>query len=123
MSITRRQFLAATAANVPLTLALNSSRGAETTQSDARGFFTVERRDGRWWFIAPDGQRVFSLGVNHIDPATLRYRENIHLWRGKYGNSMKRWLQESVAPDLKAWDFNCIGWTQEVVQKRCRLPS
>ncbi len=50
-----------------------------------------------------DGGQFFSLGLNHIDPASLRYPENIHIWRDKYGGSMQRWLQESVAPNLKAW--------------------
>ena len=30
---------------------------------------------------------------------------------------MERWLKESVAPDLRAWGFNSVGWTQEVVTR------
>ncbi|MCZ6675330.1 MAG: hypothetical protein O7C75_20565 [Verrucomicrobia bacterium] len=57
------------------------------------------------------------MGLNHIDPATLRYPENIHIWRGQYGNSMERWLRESVAPNLKDWGFNCLGWNQEIITR------
>ena len=117
MPVTRRRFLQATAASIPLARSAGASGGTETTQTDARGFFTIDRRDGRWWLIDPDGDRFFSLGVNHIDPATLRYAENVHIWRNKYGNSMKRWLQQSVTPDLRTWGFNCVGWTQEVVTR------
>ena len=53
--------------------------------------------------------------MNHIDSATLRYPENLHIWRETYENDQRRWIQQSVAPDLKAWGFNTIGWTQEVV--------
>ncbi|MCR9294110.1 MAG: agarase [bacterium] len=80
-------------------------------------FFTVAERDGRWWFITPQGQRFFSMGLNHIDPAPLRYASNGDLWNRKYGNSMERWLKEAVAPDLKSWGFNSVGWTQEVVTR------
>jgi hypothetical protein len=47
----------------------------------------------------------------------LRYEENIHIWREKYGNSMERWLKESVASSLKDWGFNCVGWNQEVISR------
>ena len=90
MTMTRRQFFQATASTFPLALVSPAGRATETTQTAAEGFFTIDRRDDRWWFIDPDGHRFFSLGVNHIDPATLRYRENVHIWRNKYGNSMRR---------------------------------
>ena len=37
-------------------------------------FYTIEQRDGRWWFIAPDGAPFCSIGMNHIDSAALRYK-------------------------------------------------
>lgn len=82
-----------------------------------RGFFTLAQRGGRWWFITPEGMPFFSIGLNHIDPSPLRYPANGDLWQRKYGNSMERWLKESVAPDLRAWGFNSVGWTQEVVTR------
>ena len=30
---------------------------------------------------------------------------------------MERWLKEAVATDLRAWGFNSVGWTQEVVTR------
>ncbi|MCE2468832.1 MAG: hypothetical protein J4G06_12580, partial [Caldilineaceae bacterium] len=50
---------------------------AKTTQAQPDGFFTLGRRDNHWWFATPDGEPFFSLGLNHIDPASLRYPENI----------------------------------------------
>jgi hypothetical protein len=91
-----------------------------TTQIDARGAFTVGRRNGRWWFITPEGKPFFAIGMNHIDSSTLRYPENISIWRERYGNSEERWLKERVAPDLRAWGFNSVGWTQDVVVRRDR---
>jgi len=90
---------------------------APTAQPNAGGFFTLGQRKGRWFLIDPDGRPFFSLGLNHIDPASLRYLENIHIWRTKYEGSHQRWLQESVAPNLATWGFNTVGWTQEVVTR------
>ncbi len=80
-------------------------------------FFTLGERRARWWFITPEGEPFFSIGLNHIDPSPLRYLATGDLWQRKYGNSMERWLKEAVAPDLREWGFNSVGWTQEVVTR------
>ena len=79
------------------------------------GFYTTARRGGHWFLIDPSGQPFFTIGMNHIDSASLRYAENIHIWREKYGNSQRRWLEETVGPDLREWGFNTVGWCQEVI--------
>ena len=86
----------------------------KTTQLEPEGFFTLEQRQNRWWLLTPESEPFFTLGMNHIDPATLRYQENIEIWRDKYGGSTERWIKESVAPNLKKWGFNTVGWTQAV---------
>lgn len=78
-------------------------------------FFTVDKQNNRWSFFDPSGRLFFSLGMNHLDSATLRCAENVHIWREKYRNSQQHWLMESVGPDLRAWGFNTVGWCQEVV--------
>ena len=89
MSPTRRDFLKAGLLSFSASLgATGTGRAAEATQTDPKGFFTVDRRHGRWWFISPDNEQIFSLGLNHVDPATLRYEENKQIWRDKYGNSI-----------------------------------
>jgi len=93
---------------------------AKTTQPKPEGFFTLDQWKGHWWLITPEGQPFFSLGLNHIDPASMRYPENIHIWRNKYGGSITKWLKESVAPNLKRWGFNTVGWVQEVTVRHWR---
>jgi hypothetical protein len=89
----------------------------KTTQVDASGFFTLDKRKGRWWFITPQGKPFFSVGLNHIDWSPLCYAENGNLWRQKYANNIERWLVERVRPDLVEWGFNSVGWVQEVVTR------
>jgi hypothetical protein len=79
-------------------------------------FFTLRKRNGRWWLITPEGDSFFSVGLNHIDSASLRYIENRHIWHDQYANSMQRWLKQ-VRDDLKGWGFNTVGWVQEVVTR------
>ena len=112
MALTRRRFLGCAA--------IAATAGATTTQTEPDGFFTLGRRDDHWWFVTPDGQPFFSLGINHIDPASLRYPENVHIWRDKYGGSTTRWIRESVVPNIKRWGFNTVGWVQEVTVRRWR---
>ena len=97
---------------------LAAVEAAKTTQLEADGFFTLGKRKDHWWLITPDGKPFFTLGLNHIDPASLRYPENLDIWREKYGGSTLRWIRESVAPNLKAWGFNTVGWVQEVTVRR-----
>lgn len=94
--------------------AAGAASAARTTQWKPEGFFTLGQRKDHWWLIDPDGKPFFTMGLNHIDPASLRYPENVAIWREKYGGSTLRWIQESVAPNLKGWGFNSVGWVQEV---------
>lgn len=42
--------------------------GFSATKADATGFFRVEKKDGRWWFVDPDGHLFLSLGADVIQP-------------------------------------------------------
>jgi len=113
---TRRKFLAdATLVSaVSATISPGSLVSAATPPQPSK-FITLAQLGNHWWLVTPEGRPFFSIGLNHIDSAPLRYAESVHLWREKYANSAERWLKQSVAPDLRAWGFNSVGWTQEVV--------
>ena len=42
--------------------------GFASTTAEATGFFRVERKDGRFWFVDPDGHRFLSMGVDVMRP-------------------------------------------------------
>jgi hypothetical protein len=92
----------------------NSAVKGDTTQTDSEGYFTLDQRKGHWCLITPDGDPFFTIGLNHIDPASLRYPENLKIWKDKYHGSTLEWIEKSVSPHLKAWGFNTVGWVQEV---------
>ncbi len=89
-------------------------------RSKATGFFRLEKIDGRWWFVDPDGNVFIMLGVNHVTHTALKYPDNIHIWKQRYRGSMKRWIQDGVVKDLLDWGFNTIAWTQELASKDFR---
>jgi hypothetical protein len=112
--LSRRRFLAQ---SVVLSAGVALPRFARSASASPSAFFTVAQRHGRWWFFTPEGAPFFSLGLNHIDAAPLRYIESGDLWQKKYGNHMERWIKEAVRPDVLAWGFNSVGWVQEVVTR------
>jgi hypothetical protein len=42
--------------------------GYTDTSAKATGFFRVEKIDGRWWFVDPEGHLFLSLGVDVVRP-------------------------------------------------------
>jgi hypothetical protein len=49
----------------------------------ATGFFRVEKVDGKWWFVDPDGHLFWSLGVCSVYPSSataITGRENYFEW-------------------------------------------
>ena len=53
---------------VPGDLGLCRYGGFASTKAQATGFFRVEKIDGRWWFVDPDGHLFLSLGADVIRP-------------------------------------------------------
>jgi hypothetical protein len=96
----------------------------QTTQLSPKGYFTLGKRGNRWVLLTPDRKPFFSAGINHIDSSPLRYPENMARWDEKYENDNLQWIRKSVAPNLKSWGFNSVGWVQEVsVRKHAHTPG
>ncbi|MDG3007036.1 hypothetical protein [Paludisphaera mucosa] len=60
----------------------------------ATGFFRTAKRDGKWWFVDPEGALFFSLGVDCVtagDHATIvTGRETMFTWLPKQGEPLAR---------------------------------
>ncbi|MBI4649946.1 carbohydrate binding domain-containing protein [Candidatus Desantisbacteria bacterium] len=90
------------------------------------GFFHTERISDRWWFITPDGNAFFSLGMYCVrmggipenETGKRPYKENC---LKKYG-SEKKWMEVSLS-NLQNWGFNTIGdWSSQSIINARRLP-
>lgn len=112
----RRSFLAAMGS---LAACAQPDRAPQTPSGPA--FFRLGQYGDKWFFTSPAGEPVFSIGLNHIDSATLRFASSGGVWQSRFGNSERRFLEEGVRPDLLDWGFNCVGWNQEIVIRGERL--
>ena len=62
-------------------------------QLKATGYFRVEKVDGRWWFVAPNGKLFFSTGmdcVNYGDPTFITGRETMFTWLPREGEALAK---------------------------------
>lgn len=122
--IDRRNFIKTSVVGVSGVIAIpactnqNRKKDIRPLNTQTRSFFKLEKIKNRWWLLDPEGNPFFSVGINHVDPASMRYPENIERWRTKYNGSTLQWLKESVKPNLKKWGFNTVGWEQEVTVRQ-----
>lgn len=89
--------------------------GSTKHRFEGTGFFRTEQKDGRWFFVDPDGFGFLTIGIAHADDSDLKYPHNVDVWKNKYRGSKERWIKDGLVPDLDAWGFNTIGWTQDYV--------
>jgi agarase len=93
-------------------LSYNSYGGVLCVKGGATGFFHVEKVDGVWWIIDPDGNAFISKGVNAINfqgdySPSLGYSPYNRVVSRKYG-SAEAWAR-ATAMRLREFGFNTVG--------------
>ncbi|MEX2091725.1 MAG: hypothetical protein WD971_03560 [Pirellulales bacterium] len=93
------------------------SAGAQDAAAARRTeFYRVAEVDGAWWFIAPDGNRLFSSGVNVVDVGGTR--EKYDPQRPEYA-ALRHYPDRAAwaaatNERFAAWGFNTVGgWSAE----------
>lgn len=84
--------------------------GELTGDHAATGFFRVEKADGRWWFIDPEGGRFISRGVNTVS------RRDENAYREAHGLppvETVEWARRAREA-LRAASFNTLGAWSEI---------
>ncbi len=90
------------------------------------GYFHVDRRDGVFWLVDPDGGRFVSKGVNTVrfDQDSIQNTKRIPYAEAcakKYG-SRSAW-RTAAASRLAGWGFNTLGsWSDEAVASAASVP-
>ena len=109
---------------------------AEGPKLAATGHFRVEKVDGRWWFVDPDGHLFFSHGVCHVKPENAgpvkgreRYFEepcgdfNVANLRRRHGKDWRRKWVSVTARRLRSWGFNTTGdWSDPGLERAHAVP-
>lgn len=93
--------------------------GIANGRSRPHRVFRIDRDNGAFWLVDPDGGRFLSKGVNTVrfDQDEIQGTKDVPYaetcWR-KYGN-VDRW-RAAVAQRLTGWGFNTLGaWSDEAV--------
>jgi len=114
--------------------------GYLNTQVAATGFFRVEKINGKWWFVDPDGHLFLAAGMNGVRSGRgtrTGDRENIFVilppkefrqparsggsspdvsfsgWnlKRRYGTDWKQKWEEMALRRMDAWGLNAINWS------------
>jgi hypothetical protein len=118
--------------------------GYEGTKAKATGFFRVERIDGKWWFVDPDGHLFLSIGSDSIGTSvstSTKGREALFAALppasgGRGGASYYAWNMvrrfgadwsakwiDLTARRMFAWGFNTVGnWSDPRLGTAHRVP-
>jgi hypothetical protein len=119
--------------------------GYERMELKPTGYFRVEKIEGRWWIVDPDGHPFFSTGADSINTSTATAaagREalfaalppadlpkargsSFYTWNltRRFGPDWTRkWIDQTLDRML-AWGFNTIGnWSDARLQAPKRMP-
>ena len=130
----------------------DSYGGYRQKQMKATGFFRVEKVDGRWWFVDPDGYLFLSHGVDCVSPGgggntrdldkrpgmfrqlppepfrqSGRGRESAsfgtwNLFR-RFGDSYREKSNEMIIKRMNKWGLNTIAnWSSAAVYGLNKIP-
>lgn len=95
------------------------------------GFYHLVEDKGVWWFADPEGDKLVSLGINHMEPVLVTAAANRAEFAAKYGDDLtdangrprndgqaaRKWVSDSV--DLvRKWGFNSLGVHNPVPQRK-----
>jgi hypothetical protein len=82
-----------------------------------QGVFSVAMQGGHAWFIAPDGQRFLSQGVNHVadsshDAPNPNFYDPVNK---QFAGDKAAWVA-SAFQRLSSWGFNTVGaWSDDAL--------
>lgn len=77
-------------------------------------FYRVTQHKGIWWFLSPQGERFFSLGVNCVNMGESQYSEkNPAYCAMRFYAHPAQWTEDTLAR-LRQWGFNTIGGWSDV---------
>ena len=120
-------------------------------QVKGTGFFRLEKVDGRWWFVDPDGYLFLSHGVDCVNPEggptrdidkrngmfkelppeqfrqNSRGRQTVSFWSWnlyrRFGEDYKEKAYDMTIKRMKFWGLNTIAnWSNSAVYSKNQLP-
>ncbi len=121
--------------------------GYLNTQVEATGFFRVEKIDGKWWFVDPEGHLFLAAGMNGVNRGSYtrtENRENIFselppdefrrparngssapdvsfsAWNHyrRFGDDWKNKWKDMAVLRMDSWGLNAVNWSDPVLNDK-----
>ncbi len=80
----------------------------EQRRIKASGFYRVEKVDGVWWLVDPDGLLTWSIGVQSIGNILWENPALSKIVEEKYGGNQSFYMEDQI-PRLREWNFTTSG--------------
>jgi len=112
--------------------------GYEGTKARATGFFRVEKIEGKWWFVDPDGHLFLSIGSDSIGTsvvtptagreqlfAAMPPNGSFYAWNlsRRFGADWSASWVDLTVRRMFAWGFNTVGnWSDTRLGASHRVP-
>jgi hypothetical protein len=74
----------------------------------ATGFYHVQKVDGVWWLVDPEGQLTWSIGVQSIGNILWENPSLTKIVEESYGGNQSFYIEDQI-PRLRSWNFTTIG--------------
>ncbi len=130
MKTVTRLLLAALAAASTAAAGCDATAPAAEETIGSPGFYRLAKQDGVWWVLDPAGERMVTIGINHIEPILILSDANKEIYARKYGadllgstleavnnsNAAKKWAKDSREL-IRGWGFNTLGVHNPVPQR------
>ena len=68
---------------IDISIVASSAEKREGDSCKATGFFHLAEIDGVWWFIDPDGEKFYSIGLLGVNPGQF------------FNGNFSQWVQET----------------------------
>jgi len=95
---------------------LDKYGGVTTLSGKATGWFRVDKIGSRWFFITPEGNAFFSLGITHTGE-TIK-QDELGVFKSRFNGNQDK-LGAFFLDRLHAWSFNTAGYgTLAVMESR-----
>ena len=92
---------------------LDTYGGFTDIKGEKTGFFHIEKIDGRWWLVTPEGNAFWGIGMAH--PVTDYMQGAITF---TYGGDQEAWLRGTIQR-MRDLGYNCV-WSGPYCPERMR---
>ncbi len=88
-------------------IAVDSYGGVLSVQGTAHDYFTIQKINGRYCFVTPDGHGMLALGVTHL--AAVQEVAPNNIFQTRYNSDWIKYSNEAE-DNLRSWGFNSLSY-------------